>query len=204
VIPADTSVLTDSLGRYSIPVPAGRAYRLTIRAIPYGPAELIVEVTAPGELQRDFALDSASRRAAVELDPVTVKAAAPVDYRLVDFERRRKTGRGQYLNDEQIRRSGAASLQDLTRGMRGVLQNCGGANGCRIEMARAPMHCLPRYIVDNQVDNVFGPTTPIRDIVGVEVYSGPSDVPGEYAGSNAMCGVIVLWTRSGPTPRLKP
>ena len=66
-------------------------------------------------------------------------------------------------------------------------------------MARAPMRCHPEYIIDERVDNTFGPDTPIRDIEGIEVYTGPSDVPGEFAGRNAGCGVIVVWTRSGPS-----
>jgi hypothetical protein len=63
------------------------------------------------------------------------------------------------------------------------------------------MRCLPEFIVDDHVMNDFGPLTPIRDIVGLEVYTGPSEVPGEYAGRNAGCGVVVIWTRSGPTKK---
>jgi hypothetical protein len=68
-------------------------------------------------------------------------------------------------------------------------------------MARAPNNCDPQYVVDSRVDNMFGPTTPIRDIVGLEIYTGPSDVPGEFAGRDAGCGVVVIWTRFGPTRR---
>ena len=66
-------------------------------------------------------------------------------------------------------------------------------------MARAPMRCMPEFIVDDQVMNDFGPVTPIRDIIALELYTGPAEVPGEYAGRNAGCGVVVIWTRSGPT-----
>jgi hypothetical protein len=69
-------------------------------------------------------------------------------------------------------------------------------------MVRAPMNCPPDYVIDGQFDNGFGPSTPIRDIVALEVYTGPADVPGEFAGRTAGCGVVVVWTRSGPTRRL--
>jgi hypothetical protein len=130
--------------------------------------------------------------------------ASTVSYRLQDFERRRRTGRGQYLTDVEIRKSTASNVQDLTRGMRGVTLHCGGTTegGCRIQMVRAPMNCPPDYVIDGQIDNTFGPGTPIRDIVALEVYTGPADVPGEFAGRTAGCGVVVLWTRSGPTRRL--
>jgi hypothetical protein len=63
------------------------------------------------------------------------------------------------------------------------------------------MQCNPDYIVDEQVNNSFGPGIAIRDIEAIEVYTGPSDVPGEFAGRNAGCGVIVIWTKSGPGRR---
>ena len=35
------------------------------------------------------------------------------------------------------------------------------------------------------------------DILAVEVYRGPAEVPGEYLDSNAQCGVVLIWTRRG-------
>ena len=84
--------------------------------------------------------------------------------------------------------------------------HCGGSlygSGCRIQMVRAPNGCQPEYVVDGRVDNMFGGVTPVRDIVALEIYTGPSDVPGEFAGTNAGCGVVVIWTRSGPTAKAK-
>ena len=78
---------------------------------------------------------------------------------------------------------------------------CGNVTASAIRMARAPMRCPPDYIVDERNDNFFGPNTPIRDIEAIEVYTGPSDVPGEFSGRTAGCGVIVIWTRSGPSRR---
>ena len=150
-------------------------------------------------------LDSISRGRTTEaqsLPGMAVSASAkPFNYRLVDFERRRQTGRGQYLTEDEIVKSGAYTVADAVKGMRGVLYECGGGAGCYVRMSNAPMRCLPEFIVDNQVMNDFGPSTPIRDIIGLEVYTGPSEVPGEYAGRYAGCGVVVIWTRSGPTKK---
>ena len=33
---------------------------------------------------------------------------------------------------------------------------------------------------------------------GIEIYRGPGEVPGDFGGSNAACGVIVMWTKSRP------
>jgi hypothetical protein len=67
-------------------------------------------------------------------------------------------------------------------------------------MARALPSCYPQYIVDGRPDNFFGPNVAVRDIEGIEVYTGAADVPGEFAGTDAGCGVVVIWTRNGPPP----
>jgi hypothetical protein len=195
-------VVTDSLGRFLLPdLPAG-IIRLMVRVGGF-PTTLVAVALASGEsMSRVIELDSTvvGRATAQRLPAEMVVAPRPTPPRYVDFERRRLTGRGQYLAREDLEKGGYSTLQDAMRGLRGVNVECGGGNGCAIRMARAPFRCTPEYIVDERVDNFFGPNTPIRDLEGVEVYTGPSDVPGEFAGRNAGCGVIVIWTRAGPAP----
>ena len=196
---------TDSTGTFTIPgVPAGEVH-LLVRARHYPRTEVIVRVAPGDDVGLPIELDSTATVGAPQrLATVAVTEKAPLaNYRLTDFERRRRTGLGQYLTEEELRTSGAANLQDATRGMRGLTLHCGGTEyvGCRIQIVRAKVNCLPEYVVDGQVDNVFGPLTPIGDIIAVEVYTGAADVPGEFAGTHAGCGVIALWTRSGPTRR---
>jgi Carboxypeptidase regulatory-like domain/TonB-dependent Receptor Plug Domain len=191
---------SDSAGLYTIQgLPAG-THRLQVRAIGFAPVELTVELEPGADARQTIALPSLAPQS---LDPVTVaETTTPAERRLVDFERRRRTGRGQYLTEEEIRRAGAANLRDALRGMRGVTEECWGSDGgCRVHMVRARHNCPPEYVVDGHTNNTFGALTPIRDIVALEVYTGPSDVPGEFAGTYAGCGVVVIWTRSGPAPR---
>ncbi len=35
----------------------------------------------------------------------------------------------------------------------------------------------------------------LREVAAVEVYKGAASLPGEFAGSDARCGAIVVWTR---------
>lgn len=198
-------VTTDSTGAYDFAgIPKG-IVDLSVRAPAFAVAHFSVRLVGTGDWLQDLALDSArNAERVVRLAPVPVTATArPVNYRLQGFEIRRRTGRGQYLTDEEIRASGASNVADAARNMRGVTLDCGGTmfGGCRIRMISAPARCLPVYFVDGQLDNEFGPLTPIRDIVAMELYTGPADVPGEFAGTNAGCGVIALWTRSGPDRR---
>jgi hypothetical protein len=199
------SVRSDTAGRYAFAGLAPGVVRFVIRADSFPALGIVVELLAGQTLERPIRLDStpSGRLAAAQsLPTVTVTADAPAEsYRLVGFEHRRRTGRGQYLTEEEIIRSGAYNVSEAIRAMRGVTYECGGsaeAGACHVRMSRAPMHCSPEWVIDEQVDNTFGSSVPIRDVVALEVYTGPSDVPGEFAGRNAGCGVIVVWTRSGP------
>lgn len=203
--PDGRSVVTDSTGAFAFAnLPAGVA-RLVVRAPGFPSAPLFISLASGETKDRIIELDSTdvAGRGAQPLPAVPVTAPASLGPRFADFERRKATGRGHYLTRQEIEKSGFYSLQDAVRGMRGVNVECGGGIGCYIRMARAPMHCQPDYVVDERVDNSFGPATPIRDIEALEVYTGPSDVPGEFAGRSAGCGVIVIWTRAGP-PRRRP
>jgi Carboxypeptidase regulatory-like domain len=197
------SVSSDSAGHFSFGALPGGSSRFIVRAPSFPDLSIVVDLPNGQESVREIELDSTAVR---RLEPilVTAPAAAPVSYRLVDFERRRNTGRGQYLTEEEIIRSGAMNLQDAVRPLRGVTEECAGAGRCVLRMSRAPMHCQPDYVIDERINNDFGPFTPIRDIVAIEVYTGPSDVPGEFAGRTAGCGVIVIWTRTGPPARRRP
>jgi hypothetical protein len=199
------SVMSDSIGRYSFDALPSGVVRFAIRAAGFPVTPLTVALMPGESMARVIELDStaAGRSAAQKLPSVSIDAPPTLGPRYADFERRRVTGRGQYLTAEQIDKGGYNSLQDAMRNMRGVDVDCGGGLGCHIRMTRAPMQCNPDYVVDERVDNFFGPQIAIRDIQGLEVYTGAADVPGEFAGRNAGCGVIVIWTKSGPQ-RKKP
>jgi hypothetical protein len=207
---------TDSTGAFKFDKLPSGILRFLVRATGFPSVGLVIAFARSEVMERRVELDSSSATAAAlasapptaepasraqALPMVSVEAAPSMGPRFANFERRRKTGSGQYLVRDDIAKGGYSSLQDVARGLRGVTVDCGGGRGCSIRMVRAPMRCTPEYVVDDNVDNIFGPTIPVRDIEALEVYTGPSDVPGEYAGRNAGCGVIVIWTRSGPVRR---
>lgn len=197
-------VSSDSLGFYRFHELGAGIVRFSVRAPGFPLTVFTVALTNGERMERDVELDSALAglrdSTAQPLPEVTVEAAPSLGRRYRDFERRKASGRGQYLTAADIEIMGSSTLQDAVRGLRGVLLDCQGTS-CFIRMSRAPLHCQPEYIVDERVDNVFGPTVPVRDIQALEVYLGPSDVPGEFGGSNSACGIIVIWTKSGPPRR---
>ncbi len=207
------SATADSTGGFRVEGVGPGLQRFMVAATGFPRSNLVLAFAKDEVMERDLALDSTSAPPpppaaagapdAQRLGGVTVAATASKGLRFRDFERRRVTGRGQYLTSEEIEKGGYYNLQDAVRNMRGVSVSCGGGNGCFIQMARAPMGCRPEYIVDERVDNSFGPQVAIRDIEGIEVYTGPSDVAGEFAGANSGCGVVVIWTKAGPPQRKK-
>ena len=200
------SARTDSTGRFRVEGLRVGIHRFLISAPGYARGSLTLAFAAREIMERDLVLDALGGAAADSgaqlLPTVPVTAEPTLGRRFADFERRRATGRGQYLTRAELEERQVNTLQDAMRTMRGVRYSCSGGT-CLVQMARAPMGCSPEYIVDERVDNSFGPTIPIRDIIGVEVYNGPGDVPGEFAGTNAGCGVIVIWTSSGREARRK-
>ncbi len=201
------SAIADSTGKFRFEnLPSG-LLRFTVRAKGFPSGKLVIALAKSEAMERQVELDSVTVAMAPGnaqfLPKVNVEAAASLGPRFANFERRRATGAGQYRVADDIDQSGVTNLQEVVRGMRGVTVECGGGLGCHIRMTRAPMQCPPEYVVDDNVDNMFGPTIPVRDIQALEVYTGPTDVAGEYAGRNAGCGVIVIWTKSGPPKRKK-
>lgn len=204
------SVRSDSLGVYRFePLPSG-ILRFTIRTPGFTTSTITVALAAGEQMARDIRLDSIGLTPALgspntqRLPVVSVQVEPNMDPRFADFERHRRTGRGQYLGRKEIESSNATSLQDAVRLMRGVSLDCGGSLMCAIRMARAPAHCPPNFIVDGRIDNSFGPRTAVRDIEAIEVYTGPSELPGEFAGVENGCGAVVIWTRSAPPRKPKP
>jgi outer membrane receptor for ferrienterochelin and colicin len=104
---------------------------------------------------------------------------------------------GMYITRDEIRAKGYMSMGDALRTVQGVRVNC-GATDCSVRMARSTAGCGPTYYVDGRLARNFAETTPINDVQGIEVYRGAAEMPGEFAGDGAMCGVIVIWTRAAP------
>lgn len=206
--PSVTGVtVTDSAGRFNVPAVPPGLVRFFVVAPSFPRANLVLAFAAGEEMERVLELDSSSvveepEPQARPIPQVTVEATPLAPLWIRDFERRRETGRGQYVTREEIEARNYNRLSDVMQVMRGVTLDCGGGgSGCQVRMVRAPMQCYPEYWVDGQLNNAWGPVIPVRDVEALEVYTGPSDTPGEFAGRNAGCGTIVIWTRGGLTSR---
>jgi hypothetical protein len=122
----------------------------------------------------------------------------------MDWLRRKSEGRGRYITKEDIAARQSATLPDALRGLAGVRIECRTSIVCQVRMARSPRNCGPGYFMDGiPTDPAAVYLTPVNEIEGIEVYSGPSETPPELEGVASRCGVIVLWTRTPPPRRPK-
>jgi len=184
---------TDSLGRFEArDLPGGDA-EITIRLLGYATHVFRLSIPPAGNVDQSFALDFTGS----ELPAVVVEARAEqLMPRYVEFEQRRQRKMGAYLRWDDLK--AYSSVGDALRTIRGVKIQCNQQTfECFAVMARSPQ-CEPTWWIDGVEVHSFHENTPIRDVYGIEVYRGAGEIPGEFAGSDAACGVIVLWTKSRP------
>jgi hypothetical protein len=192
---ARTAATTDTLGWFEAADLPASDVEVTIEALGYARGTFRVTIPPSGTLDQDFALDFTGYR----LPEVVVRGRAEqlaVRYR--DFELRRQRNLGAYFRWDDLLKKGSNTVGDALRTVRGVRIHCDQDSfECYAVMARTPQ-CAPVWWIDGVEARSFHENTPIRDIYGIEVYRGPGEVPGEFGGSNAACGVIVIWTKSRP------
>jgi hypothetical protein len=185
---------TDDQGLFQARGPAGTRAELTVDALGYARGTFH-EQFARGDTLRILALDFTGYKLPEVVIKGRIEELAP---RYVDFERRRESASGTFLRWDDLIKLGSHTLDDALRTVHGVHIVCDSQSfECQAAMARSP-HCPPTWWVDGVKVRSFTETTPLLDIYGIEVYRGPAEVPGEFAGADAGCGVIAVWTKSKP------
>ena len=188
-------VTTDSLGQFEAHGIAAGATEIKIRVIGYAEGVFVVRMPDSGMVGGVFPLDFTGYRLSAVVVQARTQLLAP---RYLDFEARRQRGLGAYLRWDELAKKGYGSIGDALHVVRGVRVQCDQQTfECFVFMARTPQ-CQPTWWVDGMQVQSFHENTPISDVYGIEVYRGPGEVPGEFSGSNAACGVIVVWTKSRP------
>ncbi len=189
------TLTTDTLGRFeALGLRPGEA-EVSIELVGYTPGFFKVRLASSGGVDQVFPLDFSGHHLS---DVVVIARAEQLMSRYVDFEKRRQRGMGAYLRWDELKIKGYNSVGDALRTVRGVRIRCNQQTfECFATMVRAPQ-CQPTWWIDGMEVSSFHENTSIRDVYGIEIYRGPGEVPGEFSGSNAACGVIVMWTKSRP------
>jgi hypothetical protein len=199
---------TDSNGAFRVSqIPAGMRV-LEIRMLGYAPLALPVEVLAGETLNLELALSPE----AVVLKPVEVDAGTS-DRALRGFTARRARGAGRYFDEEELARMQPRVFTDILRRIAGVqiqpgIERYGTGSSVQIGRNSGGMGartCPVEFFVngspfpsarDGNINHYIAP----EEVVAVEVYNGAAQIPQEFSSGayNTRCGVVVIWTRSGP------
>ena len=216
VLSAGSTVLTDSRGSFAVPATAGSAVNLQITAFGYFSAVFSGQMPASGHLE---AGDIALLPAPVAVDEVEVEGTALVPaLGQVGFYERKRRGSGVFIEQAEIHKATIRSIGELLSrygGMRAFagfgpeLEGEVGMTGNMTGAFDGPTGklCLPAIYVDGVQRRRGGlhhpDQIPLRlqdaaqpsEIEAVEVYRSAAGVPPLFAGSDASCGVIAIWTR---------
>jgi hypothetical protein len=189
-------VATDSLGRFRVTrIPAGQ-FVLVARSIGYAPAINLVDVEHGDTLRLAITLENSAR--VLETVVVTERTLSRT---LADFEYRRKFGMGRFYTRDDIETKNVATITELIRPSFGLrLQPVsGGGNvaysnikGCPLEVYLDGTPMSRRGSMAFDLNYLPQPD----QIVAVEIYARPSDVPPSWLLSGgSQCGAILVWTR---------
>ncbi len=189
---------TDARGIFHfVDLDPGR-YLIHAAAIGYGAMSSPLIVKEQETLDIEFV----AQAEAVNLPELTVEEQA--NHGPADWIRRRGEGRGRYITRRQLEERRSATVPDALRLVAGLRIECRGSVICSVRMARAPRGCSPAFFLDGiPTDPAVVWMTPVAEVEGIEVYSGPAETPPELESAQARCGVIALWTRPPPPRRPK-
>lgn len=173
-------------------LPAGR-HRVVVRHIGFEPAGTDLLLS-----DRDtVAIVVRLRASSVVLDSLVVTAEGrPLRPDLQALEVRKRMGLGKIFNAEDLAAFEGRTILDVIR--RYAVIDGGGVSSRRGTTSFQQRHCPMQVILDGLPVTRFDFRVDIRleDLGGLEIYLGGASTPVIFErGTNAMCGVIVLWTR---------
>ena len=193
-------------------LPAG-VHVVTVRGVGY--EALVARVRATGQPGDTVAADFALGRRPTTLARVDVRAAAAPAVRVAERKRARDNG-GAYVGREDLERAAHSTMSEVFRRIPGInLQRVttprGTFNALASSRSGAPgsltqaqqKFCYYQIFIDGV--RVYTPdsgdppdmdTYRPNDYDGVEVYRGLAQTPPAYAGTGAVCGTVLFWSRS--------
>ena len=192
-----STTVTDADGRFSIPDIAPGGYLLTFRRI--GFADHSVEVTVDPESGGAY-VRTRMRAEAVALGPIEVAA---IPRRTVvqarEIQHRIQLGIGRFVTAENLERRGYPDALTIFTNLPNVTWDQGVPVFRRAgRLMGRP--CPPVFYLDG-IKTRDSPAM-LRGMSGldielVEAYDGAANMPAEFSGSDARCGVVAIWTRRG-------
>jgi hypothetical protein len=200
-------------GLFEMLLPDSGRYRVQVQALGYRAVRFPVELGLGSVVTLEVKLS----HEAIALEPVRVVAERAEPLYMKDVRRRQAQGFGRFLSREQIDEQLGVRLDDLLRSVPGIrlanynagarlvplvvsrVPNVAGdcfatiyVNGSRVlELPTGP----PDVLALEKADDLFSLSS--SQVEAIEVYRGAAEVPAEFGGATARCGVVAVWLRAG-------
>ncbi|MEE2668966.1 MAG: carboxypeptidase regulatory-like domain-containing protein [Gemmatimonadota bacterium] len=192
-----TSTITNREGRFSLTSPDPGNFLLLAAALGHRETTVgVFELGKDGELTVEFRVPAE----ALTMDGLFVQAeriGQEPALALNGFSRRMQEGLGYFMTPRDIENSDVTRTTDLFFGMLGV-----SVIGDRVYVRGTLGICSPQIYVDGLPQSMGAGfpldfIVPFEALAAVEVYRRAAEVPLQYGGTGAGCGVILFWTKTG-------
>jgi len=187
----DGSSTTNAAGRFQIANAPTGSRMMLVRAVGHTPAMVPVNV-----LDRDGEEIRALLERTVVLPAVKVKDAGRSPMRRVEYEERRKSGFGYFLDSAQFK--SRFDTRAIFLGAPGVTIDARSlTRQWQMYFPSAAGFCPANIWLDgNRADTSVLEATPKETIAAVEIYSRAMIAPQQYVPSGSSCGVVLVWTKA--------
>jgi hypothetical protein len=209
--PGSVHARTDSTGHFILAKLGSDFYHVRARHLGFTSTEITTDLAKNGHVDLKFELKA---RPAM-LDSVIIEAdgkCPPVSYG--GFNCRRRSGKGVYMTDDDIGDKGAIELGDIFDGVPGFRTEMRFTPYGRrpVPVATRGNRCLNAVVNGRPVSLTNPLPRYANELIAIEIYSVPSEVPPEYqryiwmgsarqssaiigrATPDESCSVVVYWT----------
>lgn len=187
-------------------VPVG-ARIVQVRMLGYQAVEEALTIAAGGTVTVHVRLTSQP----LALNAVEINGAPVLIPAMQGFFDRRARGNGSFFTREEIARIQPRGVTDVLRRVPGIRVANNAVQTSRNGGSLSGRTCPMLYYVDGQPfpipqDNSINSYVGVDDLEAVEVYTGTARIPAQFSSNqyNSRCGVVLIWTHSGPDRRTKP
>jgi hypothetical protein len=197
------SARADSIGEFEFSLQSG-IYAFRVDALGF------VSVTTPTvelESQQELLVRIVLSPKVILLAPLEITARSRpliTDMMMRGFNERRAKNLGFAITRDQIEARKPRHVTDLLRMVPGVRVMPGGVGSASIEIPSAGTRflggCQVKVVLDGLLFR-WGATTiddiAVDDLEAIEVFRTLAETPAEFAGPDARCGVVAVWTKRG-------
>ncbi len=203
---AARSTRTDANGRFKLDALAQSSVVIRVRRLGFDPRTMTVQITSHDHVGNVFVKlephAAKLERVRIEDDDSTDDAPA---IRLMGFYQRERTNSfGHYVDPDAIAKMHAQYPSQALRDIPGILIKPSGRIGNIVRLrecgvpGESPENTGPLVWIDGvrmpgaELDEaILG-----ADIAAIEVYSSFAGIPAQYFDRSAVCGTILVWTKS--------